>query len=171
MEGTLFVDSPGLLGHCWGSGNRLLVYSLPERVKSGSAQAAPIHEVRCGGVFMSCNEFTRRLARTSFGTSSYIFCAIQKNTDPERCFTFSMQYRAALAVCSQEILQFLKLYEDADEAKIMHLTAQYDLIQRLELIWHLAELVFIQSTHLRSSTLVTNAVGSGYVSGCPHCFC
>ncbi|KAF7233614.1 hypothetical protein EG68_10075 [Paragonimus skrjabini miyazakii] len=62
-----------------------------------------------------------------------------------RCFTFSMQYRAALAVCSQEILQFLKLYEDVDEAKIIHLTAQYDLIQRLELIWHLAELVFIQA--------------------------
>ncbi|KAF8566366.1 hypothetical protein P879_06219 [Paragonimus westermani] len=141
MEGTLFVDSSGLLGHCWGSGNRLLVYSRPECVKPGSAQAAPIHEVRCGGVFMSCNEFTRRLAKTSFD----IFCAIQKNTDPERCFTFSMQYRAALAVCSQEILQFLKLYGEADEAKIMHMTAQYDLIQRLELIWHLAELVFIQA--------------------------
>ncbi|CAL8070938.1 unnamed protein product [Calicophoron daubneyi] len=140
METSLIVDSPTSLGHCWGLGNRLVVYSTADRLDAKPVKGCTIHEVRWD-VSMSSNEFMRRLAKSSFD----VFRAMQKNTDPDKYISFSMQYRAALAVCSQEILQFLRLNEDVNEAKAMHLAAECELVKNLELIWHLAELIFIQA--------------------------
>ncbi|KAG5451381.1 Nucleoporin nup85 [Clonorchis sinensis] len=139
MAEVLHVEAQGPLRHCWGSGNRILVHSA-SGVRNVSDPEDLLYEVKWG-VSLTSNEFMRRLVKTSYD----VFCALQYNTNPERCASFSVQYRAALTVCSQEILQFLKLSVDIDDAKASHLMAQCEIVLRLELIWHLAELIFLQS--------------------------
>ncbi|KER31569.1 hypothetical protein T265_02212 [Opisthorchis viverrini] len=108
MTEVLHVEAQGPLRHCWGSGNRILVHSVSSGVRSVSDSEDILYEVKWG-VSLTSNEFMRRLVKTSYGmhphypySFSDVFCALQYNTNPE-----SVQYRAALTVCSQEILQFL----------------------------------------------------------------
>ncbi|THD28256.1 Nuclear pore complex protein Nup85 [Fasciola hepatica] len=151
MDDTLYVPSKNPLGQCWGCGDRLLVYTRPQSNRSVPNSEGCIHEVRWGAS-MTSDEFMRRLAKTSYD----VFCSVENNTDPDKFISYSVQYRASLATCSQEILQFLsklsvlstvssELNEQLDEPKAMHLAAECELVQSLELIWHLAELIFVQA--------------------------
>lgn len=72
MDDTLYVSSKNPLGHSWGCGDRLLVYTRPQSHESIPDSEACIHEVRWGAS-MTSNEFMRRLAKTSYGKDSFFF--------------------------------------------------------------------------------------------------
>ncbi|CAH8519699.1 unnamed protein product [Schistosoma turkestanicum] len=138
MDGPLVVGVTGPLNHVWLSENELGVFSKPSASAESSRNEILIENVKWGTSIYN-DEFMKRLVKSSFE----VFSALQKCTAQNSFINHSIQYRAALAVCSNEIFSFLKNFRP-DEARVAHLLAQGNLIQTLELLWHLAELIFIQ---------------------------
>ncbi|CAH8549090.1 unnamed protein product [Heterobilharzia americana] len=139
MGDSVIVGVKGSLNHVWLSANELGIFKKCNVTASSSSDDLVIEEVRWG-TSMYNDEFMRRFAKSSYE----IFAALQKNTDQNLFINYSVQYRGTLAACSNEISTFLKFFDDIGDARLMHLTAQGNLIQTFELLWHLAELVFIQ---------------------------
>ncbi|CAH8571958.1 unnamed protein product [Schistosoma bovis] len=139
MESPLVVGVHGPLNHAWLSENELGIYRRTTASNESTRNEILIENVKWGTSIYN-DEFMRRLAKSSFE----VFSALQKCSEQNSFITHSIQYRAALAVCSNEIFTFLKLSAGSDEARAAHLIAQGNLIQTLELLWHLAELIFIQ---------------------------
>ncbi|CAH8857132.1 unnamed protein product [Trichobilharzia szidati] len=139
VDSNVVVGVSGLLNHAWLSGNTLGVFRKSNDTLKPKSGDLMIEEVK-GSTSMHNDEFMRRLVKNSFG----VFLALQKDTQRKSCINYSIHYRAALAACSNEIFSFLNNSDSIDEARAMHLTAEGKLIQTFELLWHLAELVFIQ---------------------------
>nr|CAH8853524.1 unnamed protein product [Trichobilharzia regenti] len=139
VDCNVVVNVSGPLNHAWLSGDTLGVFTKSDNTFKAKSGDLMIEEVRWS-TSMHNDEFMRRLVKHSFE----IFSALQENTLQKSCINYSIHYRAALATCSNEIFSFIKNLDSIDEARAMHLTAEGKLIQTLELIWHLAELVFMQ---------------------------
>uniref|UniRef100_A0A3Q0KR73 Nuclear pore complex protein Nup85 n=1 Tax=Schistosoma mansoni TaxID=6183 RepID=A0A3Q0KR73_SCHMA len=139
MESPLVVGVPGPLNHVWLSENELGIFRKPTASNKSTFNEILIENVKWGTSIYN-DEFMKRLVKSSFE----VFSALQKCSVQNSFITHSIQYRAALAVCSNEIFTFLKLSTGSNEARAAHLLAQGNLIQTLELLWHLAELIFIQ---------------------------
>ncbi|CAH8588756.1 unnamed protein product [Schistosoma rodhaini] len=139
MESPLVVGVPGPLNHVWLSENELGIFRKPTASNKSTCNEILIENVKWGTSIYN-DEFMKRLVKSSFE----VFSALQKCSVQNSFITHSIQYRAALAVCSNEIFTFLKLATGSNEARAAHLLAQGNLIQTLELLWHLAELIFIQ---------------------------
>ncbi|CAH8588772.1 unnamed protein product [Schistosoma rodhaini] len=135
MESPLVVGVPGPLNHVWLSENELGIFRKPTASNKSTCNEILIENVKWGTSIYN-DEFMKRLVKSSFE----VFSALQKCSVQNSFITHSIQYRAALAVCSNEIFTFLS----SNEARAAHLLAQGNLIQTLELLWHLAELIFIQ---------------------------
>ncbi|CAH8599337.1 unnamed protein product [Schistosoma rodhaini] len=135
MESPLVVGVPGPLNHVWLSENELGIFRRSTPSNKSTCNEILIENVKWGTSIYN-DEFMKRLVKSSFE----VFSALQKCSVQNSFITHSIQYRAALAVCSNEIFTFLS----SDEARAAHLLAQGNLIQTLELLWHLAELIFIQ---------------------------
>ncbi|KAK4470471.1 hypothetical protein MN116_006023 [Schistosoma mekongi] len=136
MEGPLVVGVTGPLSHVWVSENELGVFRKSDASAIPICNNILIENVKWG-TSMYNDEFMRRLVKSSFE----VFTSLQKSSTQNSYVNHSIQYRAALAVCSNEIFTFLK---SCDEKRAAHLLTQGNLIQSLELLWHLAELIFIQ---------------------------
>jgi len=135
---------PGLrLGVAWGCGNQLAVHTRPSTDKQTDGltdkQSATVHEVRWETTVYE--PVFRKLVNESVST----FLSLQSMSDSttESLVKISRQYRSVMKDCQE---QLEGLSESGVASQSAHCLAQSDLLYKLELIWHLLEILYIDST-------------------------
>jgi len=135
------------LGACWGPGNSLLLHAKKSRTgeqqHGGGGEQARVHEVRWETTLYE--PVFRKLVNESLG----IFLSLQKLAEEEagvvadQLVRVSRQYRSVIKDCQEQLEQ---LAETGVAAQASHYLAQSELMYKLELIWHLVEILFMDSS-------------------------
>jgi len=138
---------PGLrLGVGWGAGNQLVVHTRPGIDEGGSNKGrggGKCHEVRWETTLYE--PIYRKLVNESLG----VFLSLAKLGEEERVVgveqlvKVSRQYRSIMKDCQEQLEQ---LAETGLASESGHYISQSDLLYKLELIWHLVEILFLDTT-------------------------
>ncbi|XP_029832878.2 nuclear pore complex protein Nup85 isoform X2 [Ixodes scapularis] len=133
-------------GFVWGTGNSLLVFPQTQADPLGGDQrsgrrAGQLHDVRWNSSLDL--PVTRRLVNESCG----VFLELQKIVSESKgeaahpqLVKISRSYRAILSVCWQSCLEEL---DATDEDRRAENQAKREVLQYIELIWHLCEILFL----------------------------
>eukprot|EP00108_Taenia_solium_P008723 TsM_000624700 transcript=TsM_000624700 gene=TsM_000624700 len=135
------VAVQGPLGFAWSSSRKITVFQNSTNHNLNDT----LYEVQYFAAAKK-NAFMLRLIRASYD----IFRVSQMCRDPSDLLRLSHQYRAVLALCYQEICEFLRtrllgVCDDLPTERHISLTADGDLVKTFELLWHLSEVVLLQS--------------------------
>ena len=138
------TETGGRLGVSWGVGNQLLLHARPGlQGRAGRSGAARCHEGRWETTLYE--PVFRKLVNESLG----VFLSLAKQSEEERVVgveglvKVSRQYRSIMKDC-QEQLELLS--ETCPASQSSHYMAQSDLLYKLELIWHLVEILYLGNT-------------------------
>ncbi|VDL19341.1 unnamed protein product [Hymenolepis diminuta] len=137
MSEDCVVDIRAPLNFVWSSSQKITVFQ-----KAKSCTKPVLYELQS---FASAkkNVFIQRLIRASYG---YLF-------------RLSHQFRAILAMCYQEIYEYLENCKNLSSERRVSIAADGDLVKTCELLWHLSEVVLLQSL---SPGKLTNALCEWY---------
>ena len=149
MSVVIIPDSApadGGLGVCWGVGNQLSVHTRHNNTGQQSAAgrgSSRVHEVRWETTLYE--PVFRKLVNESMG----VFVSLSKMSEEERSVSMeqlvkvSRQYRSIMKDCQEQLEQ---LSERCSSSESSHYLAQSDLLYKLELIWHLVEILYLDTT-------------------------
>jgi len=136
----------GRLGVAWGVGNQLAVHpragSGPGS-RAGPGQGTRVHEVRWETTLYE--PVFRKLVNESSG----VFQSLARASEEERAVgaetlvRVSRQYRSIMKDCQEQLEQ---LAETRPAAQAAHYLGQSELLYKLELIWHLVEILYLDTT-------------------------
>ncbi|KAM3182610.1 hypothetical protein ACTXT7_011982 [Hymenolepis weldensis] len=149
MSEDCIVDIQGPLNFVWSSSQKITVFQ-----KAKSCTKPVLYELQS---FASAkkNVFIQRLIRASYD----IFRVLQECNDSVDLFRLSHQFRAILAMCYQELYEYLENCKNLPSERRVSIIADGDLVKTCELLWHLSEVVLLQSL---SSGKLTNALCEWY---------
>ena len=136
----------GRLGVAWGVGNQLAVH--PRAGSGPGSRAGPglgtrVHEVRWETTLYE--PVFRKLVNESSG----VFQSLARASEEERAVgaetlvRVSRQYRSIMKDCQEQLEQ---LAETRPAAQAAHYLGQSELLYKLELIWHLVEILYLDTT-------------------------
>jgi len=134
------------LGVAWGVGNQLVVHTRPSPCEEGKNEGrvgGQCHEVRWETTLYE--PVFRKLVNESLG----VFLSLSKLSDEEspisadQLVRISRQYRSIMKDCQEQLENLSETGLASDAA---HFIAQSDLLYKLELIWHLVEILFMDTT-------------------------
>jgi len=137
------------LGVAWGPGNCLALHTKPTKeeeqgCKGGLGGVVQVHEVRWETTLYE--PVYRKLVNESLG----VFLSLQKLEEEEgarpgveQLVRVSRQYRSVIKDCQEQLEQ---LAETGAASQSGHYLAQSELLYKLELIWHLVEILYIGTT-------------------------
>ena len=133
----------GRLGVAWGVGNQLVVHTKHGRRAGQGRGGSRAHEVRWETTLYE--PVFRKLVNESLG----VFMSLAKQSEEdcvvgaESLVKVSRQYRSIMKDCQEQLEQ---LSESCPTAQSGHYMAQSDLLYKLELIWHLVEILYLDTT-------------------------
>jgi len=137
------LDLGGRLGVTWGVGNQLVLHAR-HGPRAGEARPGPrCHEVRWETSLYE--PVFRKLVNESLG----VFLSLAKQSEEEKVLggealvKVSRQYRSIMKDCQE---QLDKLSESCPASQFSHYLAQSDLLYKLELVWHLVEILYLGNT-------------------------
>jgi len=132
-----------LLGVRWGVGNQLVLHAR-HGDQGGERRPGPrCHEVRWETTLYE--PVFRKLVNESLG----VFLSLARQSEEERVVgaevlvKVSRQYRSIMKDCQEQLEQ---LSESCPASQSSHYLAQSDLLYKLELIWHLMEILYLSNT-------------------------
>ncbi|VUZ47619.1 unnamed protein product [Hymenolepis diminuta] len=149
MSEDCVVDIRAPLNFVWSSSQKITVFQ-----KAKSCTKPVLYELQS---FASAkkNVFIQRLIRASYD----IFRVLQECNVSVDLFRLSHQFRAILAMCYQEIYEYLENCKNLSSERRVSIAADGDLVKTCELLWHLSEVVLLQSL---SPGKLTNALCEWY---------
>jgi len=132
-----------VLGVRWGVGNQLVLHAR-HGDQGGERRPGPrCHEVRWETTLYE--PVFRKLVNESLG----VFLSLARQSEEERVVgaevlvKVSRQYRSIMKDCQEQLEQ---LSESCPASQSSHYLAQSDLLYKLELIWHLMEILYLSNT-------------------------
>jgi len=133
------------LGVAWGVGNALALHPRPPlgaQQGGGAAQGARVHEVRWETTLYE--PVYRKLVNESVS----VFLGLQRaaaeeGVGAEALVRVSRQYRSIMRDCQEQLEQ---LADTGAAALAAHYSAQSELLYKLEVIWHLVEILYLESS-------------------------
>lgn len=132
-----------MLGVRWGVGNQLVLHAR-HGDQGGERRPGPrCHEVRWETTLYE--PVFRKLVNESLG----VFLSLARQSEEERVVgaevlvKVSRQYRSIMKDCQEQLEQ---LSESCPASQSSHYLAQSDLLYKLELIWHLMEILYLSNT-------------------------
>ena len=137
------VGRGGRLGVSWGAGNQLVLHPRHGLQPGQARPGARCHEVRWETTLYE--PVFRKLVNESLG----VFLSLAKQSEEERVVgtdalvKVSRQYRSIMKDC-QEQLELLS--ESCLASQSSHYHAQSELLYKLELLWHLVEILYLGNT-------------------------
>jgi len=135
---------PGeVLGVRWGVGNQLVLHARHGHQPGQRRPGPRCHEVRWETTLYE--PVFRKLVNESLG----VFLSLARQSEEERVVgaealvKVSRQYRSIMKDCQEQLEQ---LSESCPASQSSHYLAQSDLLYKLELIWHLMEILYLSNT-------------------------
>ena len=137
---------PGtLLGVAWGPGNCLALHTRGPRGQQGGqgVRGATVQEVRWETTLFE--PVYRKLVNESLG----VFLGLQRLVEeeatpgPQELVRVSRQYRSVIKDCQEQLEE---LAERGQAGQSAHYSAQSELLYKLELVWHLLEILYLESS-------------------------
>ena len=133
----------GRLGVAWGVGNQLVVHTRHGRHVTPVRAGVRAHEIRWETTLYE--PVFRKLVNESLG----VFLSLSKHAEEEKVVQVehlvkvSRQYRSIMKDCQEQLEQ---LADNCSSAESSCYLAQSDLLYKLELIWHLVEILYLDTT-------------------------
>ena len=134
------------MGVSWAPGNCLALHSRHPRghtAGSDGVLGARVHEVRWETTLYE--PVYRKLVNESLG----VFLSLQRQGEdesglgPEQVVRVSRQYRSIIKDCQEQLAE---LAETGAAAQSSHYSQQSELLYKLELVWHLLEILYMDTT-------------------------
>lgn len=151
VRNTFIPDHACMVGckSSWGLGNQLFVFAGRNKTETDNpSEYAPIepyiHEVHWG------NDLHGPITRKLVNETHNVFlklqkCVPQKSESVQKplLVKFSREYRSVIKACLMDLQTELKRCIDADDPRKGEIEAQLQLFDMTELVWSLAEILFI----------------------------
>ena len=127
----------GRLGVAWGVGNHLAVH--PRAGSGPGSRAGPDQGTRAQGARGAMGDHAVRARLQSLARAS----EEERAVGAETLVRVSGQYRSIMKDCQEQLEQ---LAETRPAAQAAHYLGQSELLYKLELIWHLVEILYLDTT-------------------------
>jgi len=141
------IPPSGRLGVAWGVGNQLVIHPRHGKAAPGGGNIAKksgkAHEIAWETTLYE--PIFRKLVNESLG----VFQSLAKLSEQEKVVPLeqlvkvSRQYRSIMKDCQEQLEQ---LSESCPTSESGHYLSQSDLLYKLELIWHLVEILYLDTT-------------------------